>query len=257
MSLASRSRTTTRVFAAAVAIAPLAAMSGACTSTTTTLPYTPITGIVILSRSLVAGYGCGTADAGPDEIYRYAAVLTSAPPDGGTDASASQLPLTNIFDCFADGVFENLQGSTFDLKIYAYKKASYDAAALPLSLGCTPGQSSDASCTPAAQALTPSQEAAADWTTTCYATQQSGAPVLATCGPLEGAGATGAVDASSGTSTDAAGAADAIGDAQAQFESSTDAASGGDADSAAAGDAAGTMPADANSTTNDGAADGG
>jgi hypothetical protein len=246
-------------------MAPLVAVFGACTSTTTTLPYTPITGIVILSGSLVAGYGCGTADAGPDQIYRYAAVLTYAPPDGGTDAAASQaFTLTNIFDCFADGVFENLptvEGSTFDLKIYAYKKATYDAAALPPTLGCTPGQSSDASCTPSSQALTSSQEAAADWTTTCYATQQSGAPVLATCGPLEAVGAEGAVDASSGTSADAADAADAIGDAQAESEASTDAASGVDADSAAAGDGAvldaGMTPADANSATNDGAADGG
>jgi len=244
-------------------MAPLVAMSGACTSTTTTLPYTPITGIIILSRSLVDGYGCGTADAGPGVIYRYAAVLTYAPPDGGTDASATQaFTLTNVFDCFADGVFENLptvEGSTFDLKIYAYTKASYDAAALPPTLGCMPGQSGDASCTPASQALTPSQQAAADWTTTCYATQQSGAPVLATCGPLEAVGVTGAVDASSGTSADASG-----GDAQSAAEASTDAASGddaGNADGAAAGDAAvldaGTTPADANSTTNDGAADGG
>jgi hypothetical protein len=245
-------------------MAPVVAMAGACTSTTTTLPYTPITGIVILSRTLVAGYGCGTADAGPDEIYRYAAVLRYAQPDGGTDASTMPPLLTNVFDCFADGVFENLptvEGSTFDLKIYAYDKASYDAAALPASLGCTPGQSSDASCTPASLALTPSQEAAADWTTTCYATQQSGAPVLATCAPLEAANAANAVDASS---ADAADAANAIVDGQADSESSTDAASsdaGVNTDGAPAGDAAvldaGTAPADANSTTNDGAADGG
>ena len=137
--------------AVVVAVAGLVALTagGACTSSTTTLPYTPITGIIIRSQSLVAGYGCGTADGGPGQVYRYAAVLTQAPADGGADASGSSgpLPLTNVFDCFTDGVFENLPttgGSTFDLTIYAYTAAAYADARLPVSLGCAPDQPRDA-----------------------------------------------------------------------------------------------------------------
>ena len=129
-------RVVVRGVAAVLAIAPLAVIVGACTSSTTTLPYTPITGIIIQSQSLVAGYGCGLADAGSGQVYRYAAVLTYAQPEGGADAATSQLlTLTNVFDCFADGVFENLptnEGSTFALSIYAYDYDDYTLrAALP------------------------------------------------------------------------------------------------------------------------------
>jgi hypothetical protein len=197
--------------AVVVAVAGLVALaaSGACTSSTTTLPYTPITGIIIRSQSLVAGYGCGTADGGPGQVYRYAAVLTYAPADGGADASAS-LTLTNVFDCFADGVFENLPttgGSTFELTIYAYTAAAYADARLPVSLGCSPGQPPDAAfCAQGSSAMTAAEVAAATWTTRCTGTQQAGAPVLASCDPLEPVAAPGSPtpDASMDAPADAA-----------------------------------------------------
>jgi hypothetical protein len=184
----------------------------ACTSSTTATTYTPITGIEIASAPLVAGFGCGK---GPGQVYRYAAVVTynhSAPdagkagaPDAGEagspvtpcvtgDAGApvtqGGVPLTNIFDCFADGVFENLPSSdagslTFNVNIFAYNYADYVGAGLPANLGCPPALDAG-NCTPSSQPVTPAQEKLATWIScpVCTATQQAGTPVIAVCGPL-------------------------------------------------------------------------
>jgi hypothetical protein len=214
----------------------------ACTTTTTTTTFTPITGIEIQSAALVAGFGCGT---GPGQVFRYAAAVSFA---GGNDAGAlvqqSGVPLTNIFDCFADGVFENLPSSdagslTFNVAIFAYNEDDYvTKAGLPANLGCIPTPDGGAmGCVPGTQPLTPTQEGFATWTTVCTATQQAGTPVIAVCGPLvstRGAG----LDASTDAATD--------GPAEATADAATDAA----ADAAAnATDAAIQAP--------DGAADGG
>jgi len=200
-----------------------AAAVASCSTTTATTTYTPITGIEIRSASLVAGFGCGE---GPTQVYRYAAAVSYASgsePDAATgggardaghtpDAEAgatlaeaglapvvapvetrvpveqNRVPLTNIFDCFADGVFENLPSSdagslTFNVTIFAYNKEKYDEARLPPDPGCPPGVDAGG-CTPTSQPLTAAQEALAPWTTLCTATQQAGTPVIAVCGPL-------------------------------------------------------------------------
>src|ERR1700745_1041166 len=72
-----------------------------CPTTDTTASYTPITGILIRSSSLVAGHGCGT---GPGQIYRYAAILYYAPDAGGGPGPVE----AGVFDCFTDGIFSNL-----------------------------------------------------------------------------------------------------------------------------------------------------
>jgi hypothetical protein len=189
------------------ALAAAACALVACATSSTTLPvFPPITGIVIRSSSLVAGIGCGTGD---DQVYRYAAVVTFAPTEGGTPSTTS---FTNIFDCFTDGVFENLPADNgnlnFDVSIYAYNFKDYGpataaapmGAGLPPDLACPPGNDATG-CVPATTPLTDDQKKDATWTTLCTATQQAGVPVLAVCPLLvatgDGDAATTPVDASS------------------------------------------------------------
>ena len=185
------------ISAAAAAICAVAA----CATTATTTGYTPITGILIRSSTLVEGFGCGM---GPGQVYRYVAIVdyarAGAGADGGPDAGAdggapktalaqpSNPPWTNIFDCFTDGVFENLPssstgGQAFSVSIFAYDKASYGAALLPSDLGCAPGMTA-AICKSTPPTIPTTQIALAPWTTTCSASQQQGIPVLAVCAPL-------------------------------------------------------------------------
>jgi hypothetical protein len=217
----------------------------ACTTTTTTTTFTPITGIEIRSAALVAGFGCGT---GSQQVFRYAAAVSFA---GGTEAGAlveqSGVPLTNIFDCFADGVFENLPSSdagslTFNVTVFAYNEAAYVGAGLPDDLGCPPTPDGGAlQCNPASRPLTAAQEAAATWTTLCTATQQSGTPVIAVCGPLLSTSA--APDASTDATADGPAVlpppADATTDAPVDAASSTPESDAAipDASSGDAGDA--------------------
>ncbi len=178
-----------------------AACAAACNASSTTTTFTPITGIEIRSGELVGPLGCGTGD----EVFRYAAVVTYAP-DAGVVSDAGAPTWTNIFDCFADGVFENLPGSptgsvTFDIAIYAWTQSAYDAVGLPASLGCPEG-TSPSICTPSTTGLTATQTAGAVWMAQCTATQQSGAPVFAVCPPLE---PTGVLPAEAGPADAAAG----------------------------------------------------
>lgn len=181
--------------AALVAPAAVVCALAACATTTTTAAYTPITGILIRSSALVAGFGCGT---GPHQVYRYVAIVDYARADGGAqrDAQAEPQtggpPWTNVFDCFADGVFENLPSSStgsqaFDVSIFAYDQASYDKSGLPSELGCLPGLTAAAACPSTPEVIAAAVTAQAPWTTTCTATQQQGIPVLAVCSPLSDA----------------------------------------------------------------------
>src|SRR5258708_29252921 len=106
-------------FSATFACASACALTG-CPSVTTTTGYTPITGIVIRSSALVAGYGCGT---GPNQVYAYAALVAVA-----SNAKPTVPILGSVFTCFTDGVFENLNPSDggsldFAVSIFAYDKA--------------------------------------------------------------------------------------------------------------------------------------
>jgi hypothetical protein len=185
--LAPRLRTLALI--AALLAAAGASTVAACTSSTTTTTFPPITGIEIQSAALVAGFGCGT---GPNQVYRYVAALSFASgPDGGAGgppAFQSGVPLTNIVECFADGVFENLPTSdagslTFSISVFAYSQSAYIAAGLPSDLGCPPVPDGGF-CIPASTPVTSGQEDKASWTTLCSATEQLGTPVLAMCGPL-------------------------------------------------------------------------
>jgi hypothetical protein len=245
----------TPVLAAFTAVAACA-IAAACTTSTTTPIFTPITGIEIRAQSLVSGIGCGMAD---DQVYRYAAVVSFSP-----EAGASTISFTNIFDCFTDGVFENLPADNgslnFNVAIYAYNFKDYGpagpaspmGAGLPPDLACPPGNDA-ADCAPRTTPLTDEQKKDATWTALCVATQQSGVPVLAVCPPLQ-------LTDDGGTST---APADASGEASADGAADGEAGTGGpdgatDAATDAAdrtGDAATDAPADAASSMADGGPD--
>jgi hypothetical protein len=260
------------LFAAAGACAAVVGVG--CSTDTTTTPYTPITGILLQSQPLVAGFGCGT---GPTQVYRYAAVVNFASVPNDAEAGAlvagpvveqSGVPMTNIFDCFNDGVFENLPssdagGSTYLITIFAYNQESYVKAGLPPDLTCPPLPDAGL-CTPGSTALSTAQEAEASWTTVCHATQQGGAPVFAVCPPLESvtAPSEGRSDASADAAPEDAApearsdaAADATLDAPAgSLDGATDASAAppdGATDAGAAPDVD-AAPLDGAATSNDG-----
>jgi hypothetical protein len=178
-----------RARAVGISTATVLCALGACTTTATVPGYTPITGILIRSSALVEGFGCGT---GPHQVFRYVAIVDYMR-DGGTAAQASGPSWTNVFDCFADGVFENLPSSSagseaFNVLIFAYDKASYEETSLPSNLSCPPGMTADATfCASSPPVLSATDRALAPWVTTCTATQQQGIPVLAVCAPLSDA----------------------------------------------------------------------
>jgi hypothetical protein len=193
-----------------LALLAAAAMTAfaACTSSTASTTSTPITGIEINASTLVAGLGCGTK---PGEVYRYAAVVSfqNASADAGP-VTQNGMPLTNIFECWTNGVFENLPSSdagslTFHVDILAYDYGSYIGAGLPSDLGCPPVMPPVMidGCVPGSQPLTQAQENRATWRTGCTATQQAGTPVFAICPPLVESGDASA-DAARESSIDAA-----------------------------------------------------
>ena len=175
---------------AVLVVAPLAvAVAGVlagCPAAATTTAYTPITGILIRSSSLVAGYGCGTGD---DQVYAYAAFLKYVDGDAG---ATGPVVYSGVFDCYSDGIFSNLPtddaGSlSFSLTIVAWNQASFPAA-----LACGPGEVGEAgftTCPGDSPDTLVNDEGTPTWITTCTAKQESGVSVLAVCTPLAPTGA--------------------------------------------------------------------
>jgi hypothetical protein len=265
-------KTVARSVAGASALAALVLAAAGCPDTTTTASGFLVTGIQIRSAELVAGHGCGT---GPGQVYRYAAVVTYAGTPLDTDASSPEAGTSgdagtcgpspswvNTFECFNDGVFDNLPASDsgaqqFAVAIYAYDKAGYDGSGLPASLQCLSNAcSAQDLCTVLAAAPK------AQFTTTCAATQQQGIPVLAVCAPLQpvnggtvaadagadtgaGAGADAGADTGAGAGADASAGADAApgADAGPGADATTGADAGTGADASASLDGASDGPA--------------
>jgi hypothetical protein len=201
-----------------VAALTLGFAAAACQSSPAALPYTPYQGINIDSSSLVAPYGCGM---GAGQVYRYVATLIEIPIVDGGDASDGARPdagpdkvlTTGVFDCFADAVFEGtpVAPASFALNIYAFTYAESGAA----GIACDPEASP---CVP------PALDAGANvsgysWTTTCTAFAETGASIVAQCGPLLPSSADAGVSVGSGA------------DAASNGETSVDA--GADAEAAA------------------------
>jgi hypothetical protein len=214
--------------ASSVAAGAAALALAGCPSTTTTTGYTPYTGVIIRSSQLVAGFGCGT---GPGQVYRYAAVVYHLGADAGPTGNAFA---SNVFDCFSDGVFENLDADDAGNTSYFLTIQAYERASFPPGLSCDPA----GACPTWDVSTVLASAAQASWTTTCTATQQAGVPVLAVCQPL-GAADGGAGDASADAAAEATvdGGADALGDGP--FDAPADATTDGSADAADAGDAGG------------------
>lgn len=227
--------------AGAVAVASAGGAAGAygCAQTAPTVPYTPVTGIDLPSMSIVAGHGCGIR---PDQVYRYVAVAYT-PPEAGTPQDPAAVAASSLIDCFVDGLFSNLDGgpvaamtgqAPFGVAVFAYNKCSF-----PPGLACT---SNPVSCPAqdAAVALGPAA-AAANWTTTCTATQVAGITAVAACAPLEPteAGASCPEDGGADGGADGATGDGEAGDGEAGDAASGEGGEGGDGGSSDAGDAGG------------------
>lgn len=157
-----------RVFYLSVALLVAGLLAAlACGSTPVSSPLAPVTGIVVRSDSLVAGFGCGTK---PEQIFRYAAVVIDQ--NGQAVAGAT-------YDCFSDGSFVNLLGTDggadggqldFTVQVFAFNKDAYAQSSAQIE----------------AAVASPEQLALLNptWTTACRATQQTNIEVLAVCGPL-------------------------------------------------------------------------
>jgi hypothetical protein len=233
------------LFFAGLGAALVGALAG-CPGAATTTAYTPITGIIIQSDALVAGHGCGT---GPDQVYKYAAILTYVDDGGVPSGGAFQ---SSVFDCFAQGIFSNLPadsaGSTsFEIAIVAYDQANFPSALL-CPVGATEA-GPPAACPGDDPATLIQDEGTPTWTATCTATQQSGVPVLASCtpllatGPIDDAGPDGAPEAGdagdSAAATDAGDAGDGAGSGDAGGTGDADAGTAADGGDGGAPDAAG------------------
>jgi hypothetical protein len=159
----------------------IAAALGAagCNSTSNPESYTPITGIEIEPSSLLQGLQCGT---GPNDLYQYVAVVWDDV-DGGP---AAQPLASNVFDCFATGLFENLPTADGGPQEYFLRIFGYSQALLPANLMCPGGLALGGGVCPAEDGSVAAAVAGkAQWMTTCSATQQPGVPVIAVCQPLE------------------------------------------------------------------------
>jgi hypothetical protein len=221
----------------APALACLALLGGAaalagCPGTAAPTPYTPITGITIHVSELLGSLECGT---GPGDVYKYSAVMWAAASDGGPLGA----PLySDAWDCFTDGVFENLpavNGGSYQyfLKVYGYTYASVQGAApylwCPGAFG-PDGGPCDLQDASFASAL----GAAAQWDSTCTATEVQGAPVTAACTALEPV-VGGDAAAASGDASDAASGADSA-DAPVSTDAPNSADAGDSGSSSEAGD---------------------
>jgi hypothetical protein len=178
--LSSKSRrgfTVRRISLLSLLAVPLAFV--ACASSAATTAFTPITGVLVRSDSLVTGHGCGTADT---QVFKYAIVLTT--PDHlasakivSTSASSSDSQTyypAAIQDCFSDAEFRGLPTTDYGLIVYAYNARDY--AAVASSLPNPPNPQTDYFDT--------FGKAPHTWSTTCTATQQANIEVLAVCQPL-------------------------------------------------------------------------
>jgi hypothetical protein len=163
---------------------------------------TPITGIVVRASSLIPGHGCGT---GPDQIYKYSVVVSAF-----DEAGATQVFIAGgTYDCFADATFVNLCSSSsgnyvFNVNVYAFTAAQWNGTdaggpdtALQVLLQdhlsyCTFPDAGTNDARAADQSVRPDNPGGLDdqlasrasFVTTCTATQESSAEVVAVCAPI-------------------------------------------------------------------------
>jgi hypothetical protein len=159
-----------------------------CNQASTTLTYTPITGVEISSQSLVLGHGCNDDPNDPNAVYRYSAVISYVY-EGGVPLGFPDQQYASVFECFANGYFENLPVSDGGNQSFAITVAAWNFAGFPAALGpCTsePDGSAASNLCPAEQvsAVLDGGGVPPQWTTTCTAYLQPQLPAVAACGPL-------------------------------------------------------------------------
>ncbi len=233
------------------AVACLAVAAGVgvvvgCPGTAAPAPYTPYTGVTLDLASALGGLRCGT---GPGQLFKYSAVVWHASPDGGPPASlisggseggdassnAEATPIaSDVWDCFADGIFENLPATaagddSFYVEVFGYSTATtlpgaFTEAGAPSAVWCPGGLGPGGQACPfQVPSFAVEAGAQAQWRTTCLATEAESEPVTASCAPLAPFTPDGAVDAPT-TPVGSAGAdAQAEAEAEAPFEAGTDA----------------------------------
>jgi len=170
-----------------------AAALPACTSLTgssvvsnaTVTTYVPLTSVEVDANSLFERLGCGTGAGVP---FKYVVAVYAALPDGtliGATDSGLPTPLTiGVSDCFTDAVFQNLSTPTndYDFVVDVYDEPTYETLRSTLDLEDVNvlGALADAPTADLASTLT----GAANWSTTCFVSQQPNLQVIASCGPL-------------------------------------------------------------------------
>lgn len=132
------SRTLATLAGASLVAAGIAAIAGCPSTTATTTTFTPITGIEILASELTVGHGCSdTPEAGSNAVFRYAAIVSYAPDSGAPDGGVTVW--ADVFECFANGVFENLPvndggNQLFDLVVFAWTEAGFPPELAPCTV---------------------------------------------------------------------------------------------------------------------------
>ncbi|MDP9152551.1 MAG: hypothetical protein M3O36_21710 [Myxococcota bacterium] len=156
-----------------------------CPSTATTSSSAIVTGIEILAETVAGGRGCGK---GPGQVYRYAAVVYhGATSDGSAAVPADGAAIaSNLFECYADGLFSNLpvsdSGSAlYAVRVYAYGYAAFQQNAAVAALQCPASTRPPCPAENPALVTMPAVTGAADFTLDCTAIEQQGVPVLARC----------------------------------------------------------------------------
>jgi hypothetical protein len=188
------------------------AVAWACSGTNQTSSIPPVTGVIIRADALLGGIACGR---GKDQVFKYAATVkrTTSNPDAGT--TAGERVASNVFDCFADGIFIRLTATgneTFHIDIRAWSEAAFAQ------------QQAEQTIDP--QNVDVTTLTRATYQTTCTATQQSDIIVLAECNTLAPTGFVpdaGVVEAEAGAD------AEAGTDAAAEAGNANDAGDAGDA----------------------------
>jgi hypothetical protein len=151
-----------------------------CAQGATNVLYTPVTGIEVPAAAVTAGHGCGD---GRDQVFAYGALVTQNPEGGTGDAG---VVASNVFSCFADGVFSNLPASdsgseSFAVSVLAFSQCSFNGF-MDGGLACPMGVTGN--CPGEDAVLLESAIPFANWSTTCTATQVANVTVVAACQPL-------------------------------------------------------------------------
>jgi hypothetical protein len=163
---------------------PLAAAG--CSASSSTLAYTPYTGVDVLSSGVTAGVGCGEQG---DQVFRYVVLLSD--PSNAVSPSLTPLPdgappvWASVFSCFTNGAFASITtspsgGPVVEGWIYAYDLADFQAAQATVpALACP-----DPTCLLTLDDVRAMLQTRSTYTTTCTATPESGDHVLSACTAL-------------------------------------------------------------------------